>query len=258
MNVNLITYTPEPEKVIACAGKLCYSKSDPDKLMDGMTDEKAGQFVEMLAGMGHATPLEMASFTFSISGISRSCLAQISRHRIASMNVRSQRYVGMDDARQVVPPAILNNEECLEIYQDTASFCSAAYERITRILQNEYMIQGMGEKAGKKKAQEDARFILPEGTETSMLLTMNARELQHFFSLRCCDRAQWEIRDVATQMYSLVYPLAPHLFEHAGPACVACGKCPEGAMSCGKAKEMQEKFELIKKETKETNTYGNR
>ena len=245
MNIRLIAHTPNPEEVVATAAKLCYSNTDPDKLADDMTPEKAGKFCEMLAGLGHSTPTEMAVFTFSIGGISRSCMAQITRHRMASMNVRSQRYCDMSEAEMIIPPAIEQNKDCLEIYSDASATARSAYEKITRILANGYVIGGLDIHAAHKKAQEDARFVLPEGTATSMLLTMNARELNSFFALRCCNRAQWEIREVATEMLRLVYPIAPHLFKNAGPGCVQ-GKCSEGTMSCGMAEDVQKRFEELK------------
>ena len=104
---------------------------------------------------------------------------------------------------------------------------------------------GLDEKEARKKAvkmaNEDARFVLPGACETKIITTMNARELLHFFGERCCNRAQWEIREMATQMLKQVREVCPVIFDKAGPGCVG-GRCPEGNMSCGKAKEVIEKF----------------
>lgn len=246
MNVKLLTYTKDPEKTVAAAAKLCYSKSDIETLMDGLTDEKVANFLEKLSNLGHASPLEHASFTFGIEGVSRSFLAQISRHRIASFSVQSQRYVDMDNADHVVPKEIYDaGYSAIRLYEESVKNSFNNYNELKEELTKKYIAEGMKESPAKKKAQEDARYLLPEACCTRMIVTMNARELNHFFNLRCCNRASREIREVAEEMLKLVYPVAPHLFKSAGPSCV-CGACPEGNMSCGKAKEMREKYNIIK------------
>lgn len=246
MNVKLLTYTKDPEKTVAAAAKLCYSKSDIETLMDGLTDEKVANFLEKLSNLGHASPLEHASFTFGIEGVSRSFLAQISRHRIASFSVQSQRYVDMDNADHVVPKEIYDaGYSAVRLYEESVKNSFNNYNELKEELTRKYIAEGMKESPAKKKAQEDARYLLPEACCTRMIVTMNARELNHFFNLRCCNRASREIREVAEEMLKLVYPVAPHLFKSAGPSCV-CGACPEGNMSCGKAKEMREKYNIIK------------
>lgn len=246
MKVKLLTHTKDPEKTVAAAAKLCYSKSDISTLMDGLTDEKVANFLEKLSNLGHASPLEHASFTFGIEGVSRSFLAQISRHRIASFSVQSQRYVDMDNADHVVPKEIYDaGYSAVRLYEESVKNSFNNYNELKEELTKKYIAEGMKESPAKKKAQEDARYLLPEACCTRMIVTMNARELNHFFNLRCCNRASREIREVAEEMLKLVYPVAPHLFKSAGPSCV-CGACPEGNMSCGKAKEMQEKYNIIK------------
>lgn len=246
MKVKLLTHTKDPEKTVAAAAKLCYSKSDISTLMDGLTDEKVANFLEKLSNLGHASPLEHASFTFGIEGVSRSFLAQISRHRIASFSVQSQRYVDMDNADHVVPREIYNaGYSAVRLYEESVKNSFNNYNELKEELTKKYIGEGMKESPAKKKAQEDARYLLPEACCTRMIVTMNARELNHFFNLRCCNRASREIREVAEEMLKLVYPVAPHLFKSAGPSCV-CGACPEGNMSCGKAKEMREKYNIIK------------
>lgn len=246
MKVKLLTHTKDPEKIVAAAAKLCYSKSDISTLMDGLTDEKVANFLERLSNLGHASPLEHASFTFGIEGVSRSFLAQISRHRIASFSVQSQRYVDMDNADHVVPKEIYDaGYSAVRLYEESVKNSFNNYNELKEELTKKYIAEGMKESPAKKKAQEDARYLLPEACCTRMIVTMNARELNHFFNLRCCNRASREIREVAEEMLKLVYPVAPHLFKSAGPSCV-CGACPEGNMSCGKAKEMREKYNIIK------------
>jgi thymidylate synthase (FAD) len=246
MNVKLLTYTKDPEKTVAAAAKLCYSKSDIETLMDGLTDEKVSSFLDKLESYKHFSPMEHASFTFGIEGVSRSFLAQISRHRIASFSVQSQRYVDMDNADHVVPKEIYDaGYSAVRLYEESVKSSFNNYNELKEELTKKYIAEGMKESPAKKKAQEDARYLLPEACCTRMIVTMNARELNHFFNLRCCNRASREIREVAEEMLKLVYPVAPHLFKSAGPSCV-CGACPEGNMSCGKAKEMREKYNIIK------------
>ena len=218
MTVRLIAHTPEPEKVVAAAAKLCYSDAHITDLLDGLDEEKTARFLTMLSDVGHASPIEHASFTFGIEGVSRTLLAQITRHRIASFSVQSQRYVRLDDFRYVIPP------EIEAIPEAKAAFLESM--------------------------DEDARFVLPNACETKMVVTMNARSLQNFFHLRCCSRAQWEIRQLAEEMLRLVYPVAPHLFRTAGPACVS-GPCPEGRMCCGRTAEVRARYAALKGERAE-------
>ncbi len=251
--VTLLTYTPDPEITIASAAKLCYSPASIDTVREGLDEKKAADFVDMLASLGHESPTEHAYFTFGIEGVSRALLAQITRHRIASFSVQSQRYVTEKQFGYVLPPEIENCPEALEIFKESMKRDQEDYDRITAVLKEKHLkamlSEGMDEKAAnraaEKKAIEDARFVLPNACETKMIVTMNTRSLMNFFHHRCCNRAQWEIRDVANQMLALVYKVAPQLFKKAGAPCVS-GPCPEGKMSCGKAKEMKELTAKIK------------
>ena len=257
LNVQLLAFTPQPEQTVAAAARLCYSPSTIDELMDGMTEEKTASFVDMLAEIGHESPIEHASFTFGIEGVSRSLLAQITRHRLASFSVQSQRYVRQDHFVFVTPPAIAAEPELLREYENAMQQSIDSYNRLADALAAKYvpefLAQGCTEKAARtkaeKKAIEDARYVLPNACETKMILTMNVRSLRNFFRLRCCNRAQWEIREVATEMLRLCCEVSPALFRTAGPSCY-CGGCTEGKMSCGKAKEVREKFEVIHGETR--------
>lgn len=253
-NVKLLTYTPNPEHTVAAAAKLCYSSTTINNVRDNLTDEKAASFVEMLSEIGHESPTEHAYFTFGIEGVSRAFLAQITRHRIASFSVQSQRYVAEHNFEYVTPPEIAAVPEALEIFENAMKQDLENYEAIAEILskkyREEYLNSGDDEKTASRKAEkraiEDARFVLPNACDTKMVVTMNARSLMNFFKHRCCNRAQWEIREVANEMLKQVCEVAPNLFKNAGPAC-ANGACPEGKMSCGKAKEMREYYNSLKK-----------
>lgn len=252
--VFLLAHTPNPEYTVAAAAKLCYSSATITGLTDNLTDEKAASFVEMLSEIGHESPIEHASFTFGIEGVSRSLLAQITRHRIASYSVKSQRYVAEGSFEYVIPPEIEENAEAKALYIEAMEDDQRKYDRLTEILKakhiKEFLAEGKDEKTAnrlaEKKAIEDARFVLPNACETKMVVTMNARSLMNFFRHRCCNRAQWEIRDVADKMLALVKEVAPELFKKAGPPCVS-GACPEGKMTCGKAKEVRARYEEMKK-----------
>ncbi len=256
LKVTLLTHTPEPEQVVAAAAKLCYSSSTVDKLMDGLTPEKSKDFVDMLSTIGHESPIEHVSFTFALEGVSRAMLAQITRHRIASYSVQSQRYVGESSFDYVVPPEIASVPQAKVAFLKAMEEAQAHYNTIASILQQKHMEQlmgeGMDEKTARQKATkmaiEDARFVLPNACDTKIIMTINARSLMHFFRLRCCNRAQWEIRQVADQMLQLAYKVAPGLFKDAGPACVV-GKCTEGKMTCGKIEEVRKAYQRLKEET---------
>ena len=217
MKVTLIAHTPEPEKVIASAGKLCYSSSDIESLMDGLTTEKTESFIKKLTDLGHQSPLEHCSFTFGIEGVSRALTHQLVRHRIASYSQKSQRYVKEGQFDYIIPPSITADEKVHRIYKKHMEDAQYIYN---------YLLE-------KGIPPEDARFVLPNACETKIIVTMNIRSLLHFFEERCCNRAQWEIRELAKQMLGICKGIAPNIFKNAGASCVR-GKCKEGKMSCGK------------------------
>jgi len=252
LRVELLSHTPDPEKTIALAAKLCYASTTISELEEGLTAEKTESFVKMLAEIGHESPIEHVSFTFGIEGVSRSLLAQITRHRIASYSVQSQRYVREDGFDFVTPPHIAEDPEALELFEQAMREDNEYYEKIAAVLKKNHtarlVSEGMDEAAAAKKAEkmaiEDARFVLPNACTTKMIVTMNARSLYNFFAHRCCSRAQWEIRDLAEKMLRLVREVAPTLFEHSGPPCLR-GACPEGKMSCGKAAQIREYYKHL-------------
>lgn len=213
MNVQLLAHTPAPEQLVAASAKLCYSAASIADLA-AIEADKAAEFISRLPE-AHQSPFEHVSFTFGIEGVSRAMLAQITRHRIASFSVQSQRYVNMDEFGYVIPPSIAANQDALDEYEHFMDRADLVYT----------YLRSSGIPA------EDARFVLPNACETRMIVTMNARELLHFFSLRCCKRAQWEIRAVADEMLRLCKEVAPEIFAKAGPGCVR-GHCPEGKMGC--------------------------
>ena len=235
MKIKLLSYTPNCEQIIATAAKLCYSDENIDEILSN--SEEPQKFVKRLLSMNHESPIEHASFTFGIEEVSRTLLAQITRHRIASFSVKSQRYVNEQKLDYITPPQILNNPEAKEIFEETMNMLRENYIKLTQILKDDILTQNPGDKNAEKSAIEDARFVLPNACTTSMIMTMNARELHHFFKLRCCNRAQWEIRELADEMLRMVKHVAPTLFEKAGAPCVV-GSCPEGAKSCGNPRKV--------------------
>lgn len=232
--VELLNYTQNAEQTIALAAKLCYSDSSIEQLKEGVEASDVGKFIEKLSSLGHMSPVEHVAFTFGLEGVSRSLLAQITRHRIASFSVKSQRYVSASKNEVfnfIIPPAIL---DLGEEYKDKFSEQMRTMQQWYNEWQN--LLGGSIE-----KANEDARFVLPNASETKMIVTMNARELIHFFNLRCCNRAQWEIREVSWQMLKLAQKVCPTLFKNAGPTCLK-GMCGEGKMSCGKMADIKKKI----------------
>ena len=220
MKIKILAHTPNPERVIALAGKLCYSQVGIDELNDKISDKQVEKFITKLSDMGHMSPFEHASFTFAIEGISRNCSHQIVRHRLASFSQQSQRYVKMK-GEYVVPPYIYWHEELLLEFNHALDDADKAYNKLVEGL----MRYGRTE----KEAIEDARYILPSACTTKMEVTMNVRELLHFFKQRCCKRAQWEIREVAKEMLKQCREVSPILFKNAG---APCSTCTEGELKC--------------------------
>lgn len=280
MKVTLLNHTPNPEQTIAMAAKLCYSASEIEDLKKGLTEEKIEKFVDRLAKMGHESPFEHVTFTFGIEGISRACSHQLVRHRIASYSQQSQRYVDGENFDYVIPPMI---EQCSIIHKipddieyTTVDIFNKAMKEIQKIyialkddLYEQYICNWLKEHDKKKlvfqgditnfknthkkeasaflkKACEDARYILPNATTTKVICTFNIRSLWNFFKHRLCNRAQWEIREMAEEMLKLCIEVAPTLFQKCGPDCVFT-KCGEGSMSCGLAAKVKEKYNKILK-----------
>ncbi len=249
MNVELLQYNPDAQKIVAAAAKLCYSSSEINGILNGLDAEKTASFIARLMSMGHESPLEHISFTFGIEGVSRSLLAQLTRHRIASYSVKSQRYVNEGKFEYIIPKEIGSDERAKEIFIAAMEDDVKAYNELSTILFEKHYAEmiknGMDEKkakgAAEKKSIEDARYVLPNACETKLIATFNARSLLNFFNHRCCERAQWEIRDMACEMLKLVKEICPVVFKTAGPSCLT-QPCPEGTMSCGKILEKRKMF----------------
>lgn len=240
LHVELVRHTLAPTELVAMSAKLCYSPSTIDALNEKIHAKDQTAFVEKLMAMNHESPLEHACFTFAVEGVSRALLAQITRHRLASFSAQSQRFVGVsDELNYIVPPRIKTlGKHYTDVYDQQMKQMHQWYKFWQDALSEAY---GEGE-----PANEDARFVLPNAAETRFMVTMNVRELRHFFSLRMCSRAQWEIRELAYQMWRKCFATAPALFADAGPGCLR-GACPEGAKSCGKALDVKvERFKDVK------------
>ena len=218
MKVVLLAHTPDPERLVAAAARLCYAEALPEEVLAGMTPEEIRSFLARLVAMEHLSPFEHASFTFAVSGVSRALTHELVRHRIASYSQRSQRYVNEEGFSFVTPPSIAAQAEAGRIFAEAMAALRRAYAELLAL--------GI--------PREDARFVLPNACTSQLMVTMNARSLRNFFSLRCCGRAQWEIRELAWRMLELVRGVAPGLFAGAGPPCEITGRCNQGRMSCGR------------------------
>ncbi|MCX6666810.1 MAG: FAD-dependent thymidylate synthase [Euryarchaeota archaeon] len=215
MNVKLIGFTPDPEKIPAMAAKLTHSKTKPEDL--GKTSNKELKAIlEQVVNLGHTSVVEHASFTFAISDVSRSLTHQLVRHRIASFSQQSQRYVNLNEPAYVTPPKIAKSKQMKKAYDQTMKMI---WEEYNKLLEMDI-------------PAEDARYVLPNATCTNIIVTMNARSLLNFFELRCCLHAQWEIRKLANLMLKEVKKAAPTIFKNAGPLCKSKKVCPENKKDC--------------------------
>lgn len=225
MKVKLIAYTPEPEKVCGAAASVSVSEGTYSEIYEKKEKEKILKTLEHVVGYGHNSVLEHASFTFSIEGISRACSHQLVRHRLASYTQQSQRYVRFKELAYVTPPAIEKDPEKKKLYDKVMKETAQAYDELLKA----------------EIKPEDARYIYPNAAKTNLVVSMNARELLHFFEMRCCENAQWEIRELADAMLIEVKKVAPIIFKNAGPGCIH-GQCPEGTKTCGKIVQIREKY----------------
>ncbi len=248
--VKLIGYTPEPDKLVSAAARLCYSRVGAEDILDGLSQDKVDRFLNLLIEMGHQSPIEHASFTFAVEGVSRVLTHQLVRHRIASYSQQSQRYVRLDQFEYIIPHHIDGNPEARELFKKAMEEDQRYYNELVDMLYKQHYETlkkegGRDEKAihqaAEKMAIEDARYVFPNACETKIIFTMNARALYNFFRLRCCNRAQWEIRQLAEEMLRQVRRAAPILFKNAGPGCLT-GPCPEGKMTCGQTSEVRDKY----------------
>lgn len=241
LRVELLSMTPNALELIYASFRQCYyagftADMWPRLISGDIAKEKQDAFVSKILESGHDSPIEHVSFTFAVEGISRACSHQIVRHRIASYSQQSQRYVTENDMDYIIPPAIKKIPEARERFEKFMEEVGSAYKDLREILVA----------AGREsQANEDARFVLPQAAETKIVITMNCRSLMHFFNLRCCKRAQWEIRIMADKMLKLCKESLPAIFRNGGARCEQLGYCPEAErFACGKyptLKELTEK-----------------
>ena len=216
MKINLLKYTEKPETMVAVAARLCYSPVGVSELLDELGEKEVNKLVRFVIKSGHLSTTEHICFTFAIEGVSRALTHQLVRHRVASYNQQSHRYVSFrDNFEYIVPPEIEKNNDIRKKYDSLIREIHDMYK--------ELLDSGI--------EAEDARYLLPNAAETKIIVTMNGRELLHFFTVRCCNRAQWEIRKMAIDMLKQVKKIAPIVFEKAGPNCLR-GPCPEGKFKC--------------------------
>lgn len=196
--------------------------------MKDFTLDEARRAIKRMLSYGHESVVEPASFTFFIEGISRALTHQLVRHRVASFTQQSMRHIDLSQMQRyyIKPESVAKEEKLSSMFDDLMAECKEFYNELSR----------------KGIQPEDARFVLPIATQTKIAMTMNARELRHFFTLRCCLRSQWEIRKLANKILMICKKTAPSLFKNAGPACVKLGYCPESELSCGKQEQIMRKY----------------
>lgn len=224
MDVQLIKYTPAPDYTVAASARLCYSQDGVKDISLQMGEEEVKGLVKKLKDVGHTSPFEHISFTFGIEGVSRALSHQLVRHRIASYSQKSQRYVSEEGFEYILPPRVKEDEEAYELYIKSMEMLQENYQKLM-----------------EKVPKEDARYILPNACETKLVASFNARSLMNFFMLRCCTRAQWEIRELAWRMLEKVREVSPYVFEDVGAECDITKNCSEGEKSCGRYKILAEK-----------------
>lgn len=224
VKVEMLNWTPDPERTVALSARLCYSSAGIKELQEKLETADVERLLEMVTSRGHHSVLEHASFTFGVEGVSRVLTHQLVRHRLASYSQQSQRYVKAEEFGYIVPPSVAANGEALRVFRQAMGQARKAYSTLL----------GMG------IHREDCRYVIPQGVETKIVVTMNARELLHFFELRCCERAQWEIRNLAKEMLGQCRRVAPLIFRRAGPVCETRGDCPEQNASCPRRGDVRE------------------
>ncbi|MDD3905733.1 MAG: FAD-dependent thymidylate synthase [Candidatus Omnitrophica bacterium] len=222
LHVELLDFSQNALSIIYASCRQCYSADFAGKIFaDGLKDaSKQEEFVRQVVSSGHESPLEHVKFTFAIEGVSRALTHQLVRHRIASYSQQSQRYVKETSFDYIIPPSIESDEEMKREYIGVMHKIQDSYNNLLKLF----------EKKGKKgeAANQDTRFVLPQAAETKIVVTMNCRELKHFFEERCCTRAQWEVRKLAEEMLKICKQELPAVFNNSGAKCIKLGYCPEG------------------------------
>jgi len=232
LKVKLLRYTADAERLCGTAALTTTKSGTPSEIFEKISPDTAKAIIKRVTGYGHGSVIEHATFTFSIEGVSRAMTHQLVRHRVASYTQQSQRYVAYDTLENyVIPPSIAKNAKAKKEFDDALKKISETYQNLLKM----------------EIPKEDARFVLPNAAKTNIMVTMNARELRHFFNVRCCARAQWEMREAATEMLRQARKATPALFEDAGPTCVELAYCSERKMKppdCDIA-EMKKKFQSL-------------
>lgn len=229
LNIKLLESTANAQAVIYASCRQCYSAEFAGDIFEKAIEEPGQQalFISTVVASGHESPLEHVKFTFAIEGVSRALTHQLVRHRIASFSQQSQRYVKESDFDYIMPPSIEKHPVAKELFERLMNDIQKGYLNLISCLRD----QGVN----GESANQDARFLLPQAAESKIVVTMNCRELIHFFKLRCCSRAQWEIRCLAYAMLKICQEQLPCVFAGVGAKCDLLKYCPEGEkFSCGR------------------------
>lgn len=238
MKVELIAYTPNPDGLANLCAETCVSKNIPTI----KTSANGFRSLQEALDSRHESVIEHASFTFAVSGVSRALTHQLVRHRVASYSQQSQRYVKMDDLDYIIPKSVTDAIEC-ELMNGGGWNPNGCLQ--DAIKEFDWCLKNVAERMRKLGVpEEDIRYLYPQGITTNIIVTMNARELMHFFAIRCCSRAQWEIKELAYRMLELVKDVAPAIFENAGPSCEQLGYCPE-KRSCGRIMKLSDMIDIV-------------
>ena len=241
VHVRLLEMTQNAVALMYAACRQCYSHKFAGDFFDQKEEDagKQADFIKKVIASGHESPLEHVKFTFAIEGVSRALTHQLVRHRMASYSQQSQRYVKESSFDYIIPPSVAADQELKQEFLKAMDLIQVGYNKMLEIFKENGCV---GE-----RANQDARFLLPQAAQTKIVVTMNCRELLHFFKHRCCARAQWEIKRLAEKMLEIAKENLPQVFENAGAKCEALGYCPEGEkFSC---RRYPLKEEVIRKNT---------
>ncbi|MBU2221699.1 MAG: FAD-dependent thymidylate synthase [Candidatus Omnitrophica bacterium] len=223
LNVKILDATKDAISIIYAACRQCYSPKFAGDLIEEVKSDarKQEDFVRKVVSSGHESPIEHVKFTFAIEGVSRALTHQLVRHRIASFSQQSQRYVKATNFNYIIPPSIEQNKDLKGKFIRMMEEIQTGY--------NDLLDHFKRKDESGEQVNQDARFLLPQAAETKIVVTMNCRELLHFFEQRCCNRAQWEIRGLALEMLKICQDKLPAVFADAGAKCVKLSYCPESA-----------------------------
>ncbi|MBU0503249.1 MAG: FAD-dependent thymidylate synthase [Candidatus Omnitrophota bacterium] len=236
LNVKILDATKDAISIIYAACRQCYSPKFAGDLIEEVKSDarKQEDFVRKVVSSGHESPIEHVKFTFAIEGVSRALTHQLVRHRIASFSQQSQRYVKATNFNYIIPPSIEQNKDLKGKFIRMMEEIQTGY--------NDLLDHFKRKDESGEQVNQDARFLLPQAAETKIVVTMNCRELLHFFEQRCCNRAQWEIRGLALEMLKICQDKLPAVFADAGAKCVKLSYCPESAQFTCKRYPLKEEI----------------